>query len=271
MNAADPTQFLSKLSSVPALPSMQLPQTPALPITGSAFQAQANQQTMAMAADLFSGYESHLSKATTTLNKYKGRFESLQQLQDMPKGFFGRNPLKDKPWTERLLVGVLWQVSKQQLYKVDIGPTLAWRLTDRLAIGTGGQYRLSLNLDKKPWLSREDRVLGYYAFTDVELLKGFFGRMQFENLHTAVPRLDPATRTESSHYQWVKGFSVGIGKSYTLYKLINGYALMQYNVLHESGKTPYLQPLQAKVGFYLNGLRHVKAKAALSTATALVQ
>lgn len=269
---AMPVSNLSKASNStllkPSLPISVLPPAPAIvqPLSpnSGALTSLAKQQAVASAQTFFSNNKGKLSQARQDLDKYKARYGKIESLKNMPKGFFKANPLKGKPWPERVLVGTQWQLGKQDQYIVDLGPYAAWRFTDKLSLGAGFQYRLSVSVENKPWVSSSDKVLGYFAFTDLEIKKGFFARLHYEDLNTPVPRINLATQSETVNQEWVKGLSVGVGKSYTFYKWVRGYGLVQYNLLHKHGQTPYLQPFQAKIGFYmLSGhlLRKSKKKA----------
>lgn len=216
-------------------------------------QEQGKEQVYEAAIDHFAGHQQELMAAHKEMAKYKGRFEQVESVKDMPKNLFWLNPLKDKPWQERVVVGSLWQFGRQEQYLIDLGPTLAWRFSDRLSAGGGGQYRLSISKDHSPWVNSSDRVLGYFVFTDFKFKKGFFARLTFENLQTSVPRFNASRQVESTEQRWIKGFSPGIGKSYSFYKKLKGYTLLQFNFLHRHHQTPYTQPVQAKIGFYLYG------------------
>lgn len=236
--------------SLPPLPQTQAAQgLPTPDELGGAAKARA----MKAVGDHFANHKAELDKARAGLDKYKGRFEKVESVKDMPKGFLKLNPLKGKPWPERVIMGTHWQLGKQDRFVVDLGPYTAWRFTDKLSAGGGFQYRLSASVKEKPWVSASEKVLGYFAFTDMEVYKGFFLRAHYEDLSAPVPRKNAITQAEEVRQEWVKGLSVGVGKTYTFYKSVMGYGLVQYNLLHQRGETPYLQPLQTKIGFFLYG------------------
>jgi hypothetical protein len=216
-------------------------------------QEQGKEQVYEAAIDHFAGHQQELMAAQKEMAKYKGRFEQVQSVKEMPKNVLLLNPLKDKPWQERVIIGSLWQFGRQEQYLIDLGPTLAWRFTDRLSAGAGGQYRLSISKEHSPWVNSSDRVLGYFMYADFKFKKGFFARLTFENLQTAVPRFNASRQVESTEQRWVMGLSPGIGKSYSVYKKLRGFTLLQFNFLHRYHETPYAQPVQAKIGFYLFG------------------
>jgi len=251
----------SQLSAKSLLPDENLLSQPPRELAApKELQDMARARAMKSAGDFFAGHEEKLNLGRQELGKYKGRFEKLESVKDLPKGFLKRNPLKGKPWPERVELGTLWQFGSQERYLIDLGPYAAWRFTDKISSGGGFQYRLSLSVKERPWVSASDRVLGYFAFTDVEVYKGIFGRLHYEHLSTPVPRPGAAGQAEGTEQEWVKGLSVGAGRHYTFYKQVKGYALLQYNLLHRHNRTPYLQPLQAKIGFYIYGNYLLKAK-----------
>lgn len=207
--------------------------------------------------DHFKGQAEKLDLAREQLAKYKGRFEKVESVKKMPKGFFKLNPLRGKPWQERVLMGSLWGFGKQEQFRIDVGPTLAWRFNDKLSAGLGYQYRLGVGKEK-PWVNNADKVHGYLFFSDFQFKKGFFARLLFQDLNTCTSCSFPTQKSEVVEQEWVKGLSIGIGKSYTFYKSVKGFSLLQYNILHSNRKTPYAQPYQAKIGFYIKGKKIFK-------------
>lgn len=223
-------------------------------LTGESYlKEQGKEKVYKAAVDHFAGKQDKLDAARAQMAKYKGRFGKVKSVKEMPKGFFKLNPLKGTPWHERVVLGSLWQFGKQEQFIIDLGPTLAWRFTDRLSAGIGYQYRLNIQTKQKPWVNTSDKVYGFQVFGDYGFKKGFFGRLIYEDLNTAVPRFNATQKVESTEQQWIKGLSVGLGKKYTFYKSLQGFSLVQYNVLHRQHKTPYTQPLQVKIGFYIVG------------------
>jgi hypothetical protein len=76
------------------------------------------------------------------------------------------------------------------------------------------------------------------AYQYLQIKKGFFARLLHEGLSAAVLRVDMVTQEELIGREWVPGRSAWLSKDYTLYKRLRGYALLQYNLLHEKSPTP---------------------------------
>ncbi|MCC9138776.1 hypothetical protein ACFSKU_08730 [Pontibacter silvestris] len=220
----------------------------------------AKAKALKTAEDHLAGQQERLNQKWQELGDYQSRVKKMPRLKDAPKGILKKDTFRDKPWPGRVVLGTQWQFGKQERFTADLGPYLGWRFTENISSGAGFQYRLSVSTEEKPWVSSTDRVLGYFAFTDAEVYKGFFARLYYEHLSATYPRVNAAGQAEEADREWVKGLAVGAGKSFTLYGGVKACTVLQYNLLHERGKTPYLQPLQAKIGFFLYGDSLLKRK-----------
>jgi hypothetical protein len=205
------------------------------------------------AGKLFSSAPGKGKEAQEAFDKYKDRYGKVESARDMKTGYFRRNALKGRPWPEHLVLGTLGQFGKQDRYNLDLAPYLAWRFTDLLSLGVGFQHRLSVDLNDKPYVGGAEMVRGYSAFADHQIKKGFFGRVHYERLNAPITVSNPSTPPEGKNMEWVPGLALGLGKTFGLLGPLHGYALTQYNVLHKAGKTPYLSPLQIRLGLFLEG------------------
>jgi hypothetical protein len=194
-----------------AFPSPSTLNVPALP-TPPELQGLARARALKAAGSHLSGHQAELSKARRELDKYKGRFDKVESVKDIPKGFLKLNPLKDKPWNERVFVGTLWQFGNQKRFVVDMAPYAAWCWTDKFSTGAGLQYRLSVSVKEKPWVSGQYKVGGVFAFTDVDVYKGIFARVHYEHLTAPVPIINVAGQPEAREQAWVPGLSLGQAK-----------------------------------------------------------
>lgn len=138
-----------------AAASPGLSQAQALP-RPEELQGIAKARALKATVDHFAGHKAELDKARAELDKYKGSFEKVESVKDMP-------------WPERVVLGTQWQLGRLERFTVGLGPYAAWRFTDRFSVGAGAQYRHSVSLKEKPWVSGADRVLGFFAFADAEV------------------------------------------------------------------------------------------------------
>lgn len=209
------------------------------------------------AVDHFAGQKDKLNAARSKLNKYKGRYQEVKSIKELPKNPLKRNPLKGKPWPERWVIGSIWQFHKQDQFKIDLGPSLAYRLSDKVEIGAAYQWRLTVDKEAPLFLSTQDWLSGYSLFADYKIKKGFFIRGTAARL-SLLPPMEP-TREEGQSKAWVNSYKLGAGKSYTFFKSLKGYSVIQYSFSNGVDK-PLENPLELKIGFYMNGKSLFKAR-----------
>ena len=217
------------------------------------------------ATDYLDGYQPQLNKARNKLGKLKGRYgkvKSVKELKELP--YLQRHPLHNTPWQQRIVYGLQWQLGREQSidnnqqteekprYRIDIGPRLSYKVTDQWELGFYGQARLTLG-KRVGWLSyKEDPVWGGGAFISYQVKKGFFVQAAYERLSVLVVGEALATPNEkdNSTREVAPGLRLGVGKSYTLCKQLQGYSLIEYN-LTNNPYAPYRKQLQVKMGVRL--------------------
>jgi len=67
-------------------------------------------------------------------------------------------------------------------------------------------------------------------------------------MNTAV---ETGSATDEIYRHWKSGALVGIGKEYSFVKGIKGQAMVLYNLLYESGVSPYKRPIVIRIGFVM--------------------
>ena len=209
------------------------------------------------AIDHFAGHKDKLQAAKNELSKHKNRFQNVKSVKELPKNPLKRNPLKGKPWPERWILGSVWQFHKQGRFRIDLGPSLAYRVSDKIEIGAAYQWRLTVDKKAPVFLSTKEWVSGYSVFADYRIKKGFFIRGSVAHLNL-VPQQIQVSNEEDPNRIRVKSYALGAGKSYTFFKSLKGYSIIQYS-FSEGLDKPYKNPLQVKIGFYINGKHFFKS------------
>ena len=223
----------------------------------------AMEETPKAAIDHFSAHKDKLQAAQNKLNKHKGRYQEIKSVKEIPKNPLKRNPLSGKPWPERWIIGSVWQFHKVGQFKIDLGPSLAYRISDKIEIGAAYQWRLTVDKEAPVFLSTRDWLSGYSLFADYRIKKGFFIRGSMAHLNL-LP-LEGQVSEEKQNRIWVNSFALGAGKSYTFFKSFKGYSLIQYS-FSEGIDKPLENPLQVKIGFYINGKIFIKPDKKLTAA-----
>jgi hypothetical protein len=197
------------------------------------------------AVNHFAGKEEQLKSAMEKISKYKQKYSSVSSIRDLPKR--PPNPMKSKPFIERLVPGLYFQYQQKNLYLVDVNPYLGYRLTGKITTGLGWNHRYAFNKDNATFDSRS-RIFGPRSYVDFKLGKGFIAHLEGESMNSFIPstlRGNPDT----GQREWVWSFMTGLKKEYKIYKNLKGTALIQYNWFNRYYMAPYVDRLNSRIGF----------------------
>ncbi len=206
----------------------------------------AKEQLLNAAQDHFAGKEVVLQQAMDKLSKLKNRYSEVKSLAELPRKL--PNPLKGKPFIERLVPGITFQIQKSQYFLLDVNPSLRYKISPRVSAGAGWNERLPF----KGWKIQggNERVYGPRATIQVSWTKGIVFTLQPEVMNTTIPPLlasrlgyDPAYRT------WITSVFGGIKKEFTIYKSIKGNSELLYNLRDKDGMSPYADKVSVRFGF----------------------
>lgn len=88
------------------------------------------------AVDHFAGHADKLQVAQSKLANIKKKYpERVSSIKDLPKR--RPNPMKGKPFRERLIFGLTVQIHPDQIPNVDVSPFTAYKVSQRLSLGLG--------------------------------------------------------------------------------------------------------------------------------------
>lgn len=203
------------------------------------------EQLMNAAQDHFAGKQELLQQAMDKMSKLKGRYSEVKSMAELPKKL--PNPLKGKPFIERLVPGVSFQIQKSQYFLLDVNPMLMYRISPRISAGAGWNHRLPFD---DLIIKKEASVYGPRAAFEVKWSKGINFRLLPEIMNTTIPSaiaqskgIDPAYR------EWIASLFFGIKKEFTVYKQIKGNTEILYNLYDPDGMSPYEDKLSVRFGF----------------------
>ena len=197
------------------------------------------------AVDHFAGKQDQLKAAMEKISKYKQKYSSVSSIKDLPKR--PPNPMKSKPFMERLVPGLYLQYQQRNSYLLDVNPYLGYKLTGRFTTGLGWNHRYAYDKNSRAFSSRS-KISGPRGYVDFKLGKGFLAHVEGESMNTFVPstlRGNPDT----GEREWVWSFMTGLKKEYRIYKNLKGTALIQYNLFNRYYKAPYVDRLNSRIGF----------------------
>jgi hypothetical protein len=204
------------------------------------------EQILNAAQDHFAGKEAVLQQAMDKMSKLKNKYSEVKSLSELPKRL--PNPLKGKPFIERLVPGIAFQIQKSQNLLIDVNPTLLYKIRPRLTAGAGWNERLPF----EGWKITADneRIYGPRVIVQFLWTKGINLRLQPEVMNTAIPpALAYRMGLDPTHRKWITSIFAGIKKEFTVYKSMKGYSEMLYNFRDKDGMSPYADKLNVRFGF----------------------
>lgn len=197
------------------------------------------------AVDHFAGKGEQLKAAMETISKYKQKYSSVSSIKDLPKR--PPNPMKGKPFIERLVPGLYFQYQQKDSYFLDANPYVGYRISGRFTAGTGWNHRFAYNKRYHSW-DRRSKIFGPRGYVDFKLGKGFIAHLEGESMNTFVPSAIHGN-PDTGQREWVWSTMTGIKKEYKIYKNLKGTALIQYNLFNRYYKAPYVDRLNSRIGF----------------------
>ncbi|WP_127124075.1 hypothetical protein [Chryseotalea sanaruensis] len=205
---------------------------------------QGKEEVMKLAKDHFAGKQEALTAAMQKMSDLKLKYESLDSL-NVPKS--RANPMKAKPFVERLVPGLSFQVQKSQHWLIDINPSLAYRITDRWSAGLGWNQRLGYA--KRVVYQEQESMYGPRMFAEFRWNKGISFRLEGEFLFgIPVPSFANAKSMEDPA-RWVNSAFVGIKKDYRIVNRLKGTLFVLYMIYDDNLSSPYANKLNTRFGF----------------------
>jgi hypothetical protein len=212
----------------------------------AAMQEEVKEVVVQKAVNHFAGKEEVLQQAMDKMAKYKQKYESLNSLSDIKKR--PPNPMKGKPFIERLVPGVALQVLKNEDLLLDVNPYAGYRITGRLTSGIGWNQRIGYSLDENYFTSAAV-IYGPRIFAEFKTWRGFVVRAEGEVMNTFVPaRILPRT-TDNGGRAWIKSAFVGIKKEYRFLNTVKGTAFVMFRLYDDGNRSPYGDVVNSRFGF----------------------
>ncbi|HMG94090.1 MAG TPA: hypothetical protein VK589_28715 [Chryseolinea sp.] len=154
-----------------------------------------------------------VKKGMDVINKSKSTVKGMLSKEN--------NQMAGKPIGQRLIPGITLQSSKANVFVVDFGLQLGYRLTGRLRTGVGGIYRVGFD-DSYKYFVKGQSIYGGRGYAEFLIRKGIYIHAEYELLEVPDNLSSPETRTiVSSGY-------FGIGKQFNISKKIKGHTLFLY-------------------------------------------
>ncbi|MCC6836229.1 MAG: hypothetical protein IT213_14675 [Cytophagales bacterium] len=204
------------------------------------------EQILNAAQDHFAGKEAVLQQAMDKMSKLKNRYSEVKSMAELPKRL--PNPLKGKPFIERLVPGISFQIQKSQYFLLDVNPSLQYKIRPRLSAGIGWNERLPF--DGLKITADNQRIYGPRAIVQFRWTKGIIFTLQPEVMNTTIPpQLASHLGYDPTYRKWITSIFAGIKKEFTVYKSVKGYSELLYNFRDKDGMSPFANKASVRFGF----------------------
>ncbi|NBP68849.1 MAG: hypothetical protein EBU52_08895, partial [Cytophagia bacterium] len=207
-------------------------------------KAQLIEQGKDVAIDHFAEKGDALKGAMDKVSKYKQQYSSISSLEDLKKR--PPNPLRGKPFIERLIPGVSFQYQRRNDHLIDSYVYTGYKHTPRLVSGMGWNQRLARDKRNEYWNKRA-AIYGPRAYAEYRIYRSFIIHAEGEVMNTFVPYSLMAANEGSR--QWVWGMMLGLKTEYKITHWMKGTVLIQYNLFNRHHKAPYIDRLNSRFGF----------------------
>jgi hypothetical protein len=204
------------------------------------------------ATNHFLGKEKELQSAMGQLSKYKQKYSEVKSLAELPKR--PPNPLKGKPWYERVVPGVNYLILNKHYTMVDVNPYVGWRFTPKLTGYIGWNQRIGV-VKRTLHTDKYDRVFGVRAAVSYAWAHGFVFRLSPELMTAYIPY---GTAPDAREQKTVFGLYGGVRKDFKIYKGISGYSEGVYNFAQKPAQNIYGDRLSFRLGLEVKIKKKVK-------------
>jgi hypothetical protein len=215
---------------------------------------EAKEMVMKEATNHFAGKEEILRGAMHKMAKLKTRYSEVKSVAELPRRL--PNPLKGKPFIERLVPAVTLHFMSGKDFLLDINPSVAYRIYPRLKSGIGWNERITF----ASWLpSIPERVYGLRNYTEFALPQGFQARADIEYLNAIIPPLLINT-TDTGKRDWEWSLIVGLKKDFKVFKSVAGNVQTMYRIWSDHDKVPFPDRLTVRMGFEFPMKKKIKIR-----------
>jgi hypothetical protein len=198
------------------------------------------------AVNHFAGKEEQLKTAMEQLGKLKGKYADAESVLDLFKK--KQRPLKNKPFVERLVPGVAFQMQFSKNFWLDINPSMGYQISRRFTGGVGWNERLSFNFKELEFISSE-RIFGPRSFLEFKFKENITFKVESEVMRAWVLTPQQVYRNESPTREWVWSSFAGMKNVFKLSKHMKGNVQVLYNLYNPDKRSPYLDRINLRFGF----------------------
>jgi hypothetical protein len=198
-----------------------------------------------MAGDYFSGKEDLIRKDLDNIAKLQKKYPSVKDVRFLPKR--RPNEMKGKPFVERLIPAITFQVLPSSDITFDLAPSIGYRISGKINIGAGAFRRISY-LRKEGTLTALD-CYGFRVNNTFRFFKSVNTYLEYERSKSIdQSQLVHGAILTTPENKWSNKINVGVFNRYSLGRNLFGHFVIMYDIL-QIKKFPNTTGSSARFGF----------------------
>ena len=198
--------------------------------------------------DYLKGKEEKVQSGMNKMFEYQKKYRVIADTRNLPKRT--ANKMKGKPWQERLVPGVAFQINQNHVpwTGIAISPFVGYRLSGRFRTFISATYTPYVNIKTFDY-NAVDRTLAFRWFTHVKTINGVYVHLEAERKKDVLS-LKPTHQvpTDELTNAWQKKYYVGLMRLQRLNKKLNASFYVLYD-LDDIGKTFNFSQVEMRFGF----------------------
>lgn len=198
--------------------------------------------------DYLKGHEEKVQSGMNKMFDYQKKYRTVADTRYLPKRT--ANKMKGKPWQERLVPGISFQIDQNHVpwTGIDISPFVGYRLSGRFRTFIGGTYRPYVNVRSFDF-NPNDKAFSLRWFTHIKTINGVYLHLEAQRKLEDIS-LKPSHQPVSDQLSniWQNQYYVGLMRLQRLNKKINVSFYVLYD-LDDIGKTFNVSQVEMRFGF----------------------
>lgn len=198
------------------------------------------------AVNHFAGHEEELKTVMEKLSSLKAKIPDPEGVIDLYSK--RKQLLNTKPFVERFVPGLTFQIQKQQSLWLDLNPQIGFKISGRFLAGFGWNERLAYDFDNNRW-DAISHVYGIRSFLHFKVKENLWLKADIETMNS--PLKSSPLSSDIIGRGWVWSYFGGIKRDFKFSDKVIANVQALYNFFDPEKKSPYTNRFNVRFGFEL--------------------
>lgn len=204
--------------------------------------------------DYFAGKEDMIQKELDEVGKIQMKYRDIPDARNLPKR--KPNEMKEKPFEERLVPSLNFQIFKADEISEDIAPYLGYKFSGKIQAGVSFYKRFKAF--QKEYIIKGENLYGFRISQNFKFAPGVYTHLELDRFEDKLST-KIVGQGYTGTYGWNSKVNFGIYRTYSLGKGFKGSMILLYDVL-QIKKFPQSSHSAFRFGFEYTIKKHDKRK-----------